>query len=235
MRADGRAGDGLRAVAITPNCLDYAEGSALITWGRTRVLCAATVEASLPAWLEGRGSGWVTGEYAMLPRSTTTRTQRETRGLSGRTQEIRRLIGRALRASVNLEALAEHTIIVDCDVIQADGGTRVASITGGFVALALALRHLVDGGFVDKKVFGAPVAAVSVGLVDGEPLLDLSYEEDSRADVDFNVVMNSAEEFVEVQGTAEGRPFTKDDLDELLSLARRGIRQLLELQQRVLG
>jgi len=233
MRPDGRAADALRTVTITPDCLDYAEGSALITWGRTKVLCAASVEASVPKWLEGRGSGWVTGEYAMLPRSTATRTRRETRGLSGRTQEIRRLIGRALRASVDLGALGQRTIIVDCDVIQADGGTRVASITGGFVALALALRHVVDSGLVDKKVFGSPVAAVSVGLVDGEALLDLSYVEDSRADVDFNIVMNS-EKFVEIQGTAEGRPFTRDRLDELLNLAQGGIRQLLELQQRVL-
>lgn len=234
MRADGRADDALRPVAITPNYLDHAEGSALVRWGKTWVLCAATVEAVVPSWLEGRGSGWVTGEYALLPRSTATRTRRETQGLSGRTQEIRRLIGRALRSSVNLKALGERTIIVDCDVIQADGGTRAASITGGFVALALALRQLVDAGLVDQEVFGQPVAAVSVGLVDGKALLDLCYEEDSRAEADFSVVMNAAEEFVEIQGTAERRPFTREHLDELLSLAQRGIRELLGLQQRVL-
>jgi len=235
MRADGRASDALRPVAITPNYLDYAEGSALITWGKTRVLCAATVEESVPNWLQGRGSGWVTGEYALLPRSTTTRTRRETRGLSGRTQEIRRLIGRALRASVNLEALGERTIIVDCDVIQADGGTRVASVTGGYVALALALRGLVDHEAVEQSVFGPSVAAVSVGLVDEKALLDLCYEEDSRAGVDVNVVMNTPGEFIEIQGTAEGRPFTRDRLDQLLNLAQQGIRQLLALQQRVLA
>jgi len=234
MRADGRADDALRPVAITPNYLDHAEGSALVRWGKTWVLCAATVEAVVPSWLEGRGSGWVTGEYALLPRSTATRTRRETQGLSGRTQEIRRLIGRALRSSVNLKALGERTIIVDCDVIQADGGTRAASITGGFVALALALRQLVDAGLVDQEVFGQPVAAVSVGLVDGKALLDLCYEEDSQAEADFSVVMNAAEEFVEIQGTAERRPFTREHLDELLSLAQRGIRELLGLQQRVL-
>ncbi len=234
MRADGRADDALRPVAITPNYLDHAEGSALVRWGKTWVLCAATVEAVVPSWLEGRGSGWVTGEYALLPRSTATRTRRETQGLSGRTQEIRRLIGRALRSSVNLKALGERTIIVDCDVIQADGGTRAASITGGFVALALALRQLVDAGLVDREVFGQPVAAVSVGLVDGKALLDLCYEEDSQAEADFSVVMNAAEEFVEIQGTAERRPFTREHLDELLSLAQRGIRELLGLQQRVL-
>jgi len=234
MRADGRADDALRPVAITPNYLDHAEGSALVRWGKTWVLCAATVEAVVPSWLEGRGSGWVTGEYALLPRSTATRTRRETQGLSGRTQEIRRLIGRALRSSVNLKALGERTIIVDCDVIQADGGTRAASITGGFVALALALRQLVDAGLVDQEVFGQPVAAESVGLVDGKALLDLCYEEDSQAEADFSVVMNAAEEFVEIQGTAERRPFTREHLDELLSLAQRGIRQLLGLQQRVL-
>jgi len=235
MRVDGRAPDALRPLVIRPNCLDYAEGSALITCGRTRVLCAATVEATVPAWLRGRGSGWVTGEYAMLPRSTLTRTRREVGGLSGRTQEIRRLIGRGLRASVDLEALGERTIIVDCDVIQADGGTRTASITGGFVALVLALRRLVEAGLVEQVVFRPAVAAVSVGLVDGEALLDLCYEEDSRAEADLNVVMNAAGGFVEVQGTAEGAPFTRGQLDQMLCLAERGIRRLLELQQRSLA
>ena len=235
MRVDGRAFDALRPVTITPNYLEYANGSVLIAFGKTRVLCAATIEESVPAWRQGRGAGWVTGEYAMLPRSTATRTPREIGRSSGRTQEIRRLIGRALRASVDLIALGERTIIIDCDVIQADGGTRTAAVTGGYLALALALNKLVKGGLVDESVFRSPVAAVSVGLVDGEVLLDLCYEEDSRAQADFNVVMNDAGEFVEVQGTAEGRPFSRRDLDELLGLAERGICRLLSLQSKYLS
>jgi ribonuclease PH len=234
MRKDGRANDALRQVTILPNYLDYADGSALITCGKTRVLCAASIEATVPLWMQGRGTGWVTGEYAMLPRSTITRTPRETKGLSGRTQEIQRLIGRSLRAAVNLQALGERMIIVDCDVIQADGGTRTASITGGLVALHLALRRLVLDGLVSENVFGPLVAAVSVGLVDGEAMLDLCYEEDSRAAVDFNVVMNANGEFIEVQGTAEGQPFSKSRLDELLDLAKRGIDQLITLQRQAL-
>ncbi|OGO06098.1 MAG: ribonuclease PH [Chloroflexi bacterium RBG_13_56_8] len=230
MRNDGRAADALRPVTITPNYLDYADGSVLITVGNTKVLCAATIESTVPAWLEGRGSGWITGEYAMLPRATTTRTPRETRGLSGRTQEIRRLIGRALRASVYLKALGERSIILDCDVIQADGGTRTASITGGYVALALALRRLISEGMVDERVFRSPVAAVSTGIVKGETLLDLSYQEDAQAEVDANIAMNAAGEFVEVQGTAEGEPFPRESLDKLLSLAQHGIHQLIDLQ-----
>ena len=228
------ANDSLRPVTITPNTLEFADGSALITFGKTRVLCAATIQETVPAWLEGKGSGWVTAEYAMLPRSTLTRTPRETRGLSGRTQEIRRLIGRALRASVNLEMLGERMIIIDCDVIQADGGTRTASVTGGYVALALALWKLISEGLVDKSVFGLPVAAVSVGLIGDEALLDLCYQEDSRADADFNVVMNDAGEFIEIQGTAEGRLFSRDDLDEMLDLAQRGILHLVSLQRQAL-
>ena len=234
MRKDGRANDALRQVTILPNYLDYADGSALITCGKTRVLCAASIEATVPLWMQGRGTGWVRGEYAMLPRSTITRTPRETKGLSGRTQEIQRLIGRSLRAAVNLQALGERMIIVDCDVIQADGGTRTASITGGLVALHLALRRLVLDGLVSENVFGPLVAAVSVGLVDGEAMLDLCYEEDSRAAVDFNVVMNANGEFIEVQGTAEGQPFSKSRLDELLDLAKRGIDQLITLQRQAL-
>ena len=235
MRVDGRAFDALRPVTITPNYLEYANGSVLIAFGKTRVLCAATIEESVPAWLQGRGAGWVTGEYAMLPRSTTPRTPREIGRPSGRTQEIRRLIGRALRASVDLIALGERTIFIDCDVIQADGGTRTASVTGGYLALALALNKLVKGGLVDESVLRSPVAAVSVGLVNGEALMDLCYEEDSRAQTDFNVVMNHAGEFIEVQGTAEGRPFSRSHLDELLDLAGKGIRELLSLQSKYLS
>ncbi len=235
MRAGDRATDALRPVSIEPGVLDFAEGSVLVTLGRTRVLCAATLEPEVPPWMQGRGTGWVTGEYAMLPRATLTRTSRETRGVSGRTQEIRRLIGRSLRASVDLTALGERTIIVDCDVIQADGGTRTASITGGYVALALALKPLIERGELDQRVFREPVAAVSVGIVAGESMLDLSYEEDSTADVDMNVVMSASGELVEVQGTAEGRPFARERLDELLNLAYHGIMELVSLQQKALS
>jgi len=235
MRRDGRANDALRAVTISPGYLDFADGSALITFGQTRVLCAAAVEESVPPWMAGRGTGWVTGEYAMLPASTETRTPRETRGLSGRTQEIRRLIGRALRAAVDLEALGERSVIVDCDVIQADGGTRTASVTGGYVALALALRRLIATGAVSAKALAPPpVAAVSAGIVEGEVLLDLAYDEDSRAEVDLNVVMDGQGRFIEVQGTAEGEPFSRHQLDGLLGVAGEGIRQLILLQSRAL-
>ena len=235
MRSDGRANDALRAVSITPNTLDYADGSALIVCGQTRVLCAASVEKAVPVWMQGRGTGWITGEYGMLPRSTLTRTPREMSGPSGRTQEIRRLIGRSLRAAVDLQHLGERMIIVDCDVIQADGGTRTASITGGYVALMLALRRLVESGLVSERVFGLPVAAVSTGLVNGQVLLDLCYAEDSHAEVDCNVVMNTAGEFIEVQGAAEGRPFSRETMNALLDLAQRGIEQLIALQRRVLA
>ncbi len=234
MRSDGRAHDALRPVTIAPNYLDYADGSALITFGKTRVLCAATIEEAVPPWMQGRGTGWVTGEYGMLPRSTLTRTPRETRGPSGRTQEIQRLIGRSLRAAVNLAALGERMIIVDCDVIQADGGTRTAAITGGYVAMSLALRKLVQNGLVEQSVFGPPVAAVSVGVVQGAAMLDLCYEEDSKAEVDFNIVMNAEGQFVEVQGTAEGQTFSRQRLDELLNLAQQGINQLIALQRQAL-
>jgi len=233
MRTDRPAG-ALRPVTITPGYLDYAEGSALIRCGNTRVLCAATVEQGVPPWLEGKGSGWITGEYAMLPRSTSRRTPRETHGLGGRTQEIRRLIGRSLRAAVALEALGEHTLIVDCDVIQADGGTRTAAITGGYVALALAMRQMHATGLIPAPIPLTPVAAVSVGIVDDEILLDLCYSEDSRAEVDLNVVMNATGAFIEVQGTAEKGTFTGQQLDEMLALARSGIDRLLAIQQDVL-
>ncbi len=235
MRNDGRANDVLRPVTVTPHYLDYADGSALIVCGQTKVLCAASIEKNVPPWMQGRGTGWITGEYAMLPRATLARTPRETNGPSGRTHEIRRLIGRSLRAAVNLQELGERMVIVDCDVIQADGGTRTASITGGYVALALALRRLVESGLISERVYGQPVAATSVGLVDGEALLDLCYAEDSRAEVDCNVVMNAAGEFIEVQGTAEGRPFSRKKLDELVGLAQSGIEQLIAAQRQILA
>jgi ribonuclease PH len=235
VRPDGRATAALRPVNIVTGFQEYAEGSALITCGHTRVICAASVQEAVPPWMQGRGGGWVTGEYAMLPRSTNTRTARETARPSGRSQEIQRLIGRALRASVDLTALGERTITVDCDVLQADGGTRTASVTGGYVALALALNRLIAAGAVPAAVLRSPVAAVSVGLVEGMALLDLAYAEDVRAEVDFNVVMNSDGEYVEVQGTAEGRAFTPAQLDDMLGLARQGIAELLAAQQAALA
>jgi ribonuclease PH len=235
MRIDGRGYSDLRPVRIFTNYLDYAEGSALISFGKTTVLCAASVEQSVPPWLLGRGTGWITGEYAMLPRSTQTRTQRETKGISGRSQEIQRLIGRSLRSAINLSLLGERMVIVDCDVIQADGGTRTAAITGGYVALALALRRLVKEGLVAPSVFTTPVAAVSVGIVNGEPMLDLCYDEDSQAEVDCNIVQNSAGEFIEIQGTAEGKPFPRARLNELMDLAQIGISHLLTIQQQALA
>jgi len=233
-RRDGRRPDQQRPVRLTLGVQEYAEGSVLIEAGRTRVLCAATVEEGVPRWRAGSGEGWVTAEYALLPRSTHTRTQRETSGPGGRTQEIRRLIGRSLRAAVNLAELGERTIIVDCDVLQADGGTRTASITGGFVALALALEGLWRRRLVGPRVLRTAVAAISVGVVGRLYLLDLDYEEDSRADVDANIVMTADGAFVEVQATAEGTPFSRADLDRLLTLAEKGIRQLFDVQRRAL-
>ena len=229
MRKDGRRTDALRPVRILIGFTEYAEGSALIEVGETKVLCNVSVEDRVPRHREGKG-GWVTAEYAMLPRSTLTRTPRETAGLRGRTQEIRRMIGRSLRTAVNLDLLGERTFIVDCDVLQADGGTRTAAVTGAYVALAIALRHLVAQGDIPPEAMEAPVAAVSVGLVRGEAMLDLCYEEDLAADVDFNVVMNARGEYVEIQGTAEGYPFTRADLQRLLDLAATGVGQLLALQ-----
>ncbi len=235
MRRDGRANGALRPVTLAPGYLDFADGSVLVKFGQTAVLCAATVQEGVPPWMVGRGTGWVTGEYAMLPASTDPRTPRETHGPSGRTQEIRRLIGRSLRAAVDLSALGERSVIVDCDVIQADGGTRTASVTGGYVALALALRRLVASGAVSPKVLApAAVAAVSAGVVKGEVLLDLAYDEDSCAEVDLNVVMDGQGRFVEVQGTAEGAPFSRQQLDELLRVSEEGIRQLIALQRQAL-
>lgn len=235
-RIDGRRPDELRLVTITPNVLDYAEGSCMVSFGKTRVLCAASVEERQPPFLRGTQSGWVTGEYAMLPRATHTRSQREVeRGRpGGRTQEIQRLIGRSLRGVVNTEMLGPRTITVDCDVIQADGGTRTASITGGYVALQLALRKLIAANTVPAAAVTAPVAAVSVGIVKGLPMLDLCYEEDSTAEVDFNVVMTGEDAFIEVQGTAEGKPFGHDAMQQLIALARGGILDLFERQQAAL-
>lgn len=234
VRVDGRAADELRPVAMIQGYIKYAEGSVLMEMGHTRVLCNATVEDRVPRWLYGQNRGWVTAEYALLPRATQERTPRETGGRGGRTQEIRRLIGRSLRAAVDLAKLGERTVILDCDVIQADGGTRTASVTGGYVALALALRKLIAASKVSRHVLRTPVAAVSVGLLDGQPLLDLCYAEDIRADVDLNVVMTHRGEYVEVQGTAEGEPFDRAMLGHLLDLAEKGIRELLALQRKAL-
>jgi ribonuclease PH len=231
MRFDGRASDEMRPVLITPGYLDYPEGSVLMEVGRTRVICTATVEERVPVWLRDQDQGWVTAEYGMLPRATHQRTSRETMRPRARTQEIRRLIGRSLRAAVDLRLLGERTVTIDCDVIQADGGTRTASITGGYVALAIALRRLIKGGLLPSGVLASPVAAVSAGVVQNEALLDLNYEEDSQAQVDFNVVMNSAEQYVELQGTAEDGAFSRETVDELLRLAEKGIKELLAIQK----
>jgi ribonuclease PH len=231
MRPDGRAPDELRLVQFNPDYVVYPEGSVLIEMGSTRVLCNVTVSERLPAWRQNSGHGWLTAEYALLPRSTHVRTPRENRGLRGRTQEIRRVLGRSLRAAVNLEALGPRQLIVDCDVLQADGGTRTASITGAYVAVALALRRLARQGVVPPEALRHQIAAVSVGVVDGEPRLDLCYVEDARADVDLNVVADENGGFVEIQGTAEGLSFDRATLDELLDLAQGGIEQLMRLQQ----
>ncbi|HEX8495404.1 MAG TPA: ribonuclease PH [Pyrinomonadaceae bacterium] len=235
-RNDNRAADELRAVRLTPDYLPHAEGSALIEMGQTRVLCAASVEERLPPFLRGRGQGWVTAEYAMLPRATQQRTPRETGrgGPSGRTHEIQRLIGRSLRAIVNTSYLGERTVTLDCDVLQADGGTRTASITGAYVAFALACRRLLRSGKITRNPLTGEVAAVSVGIVEGTPLLDLKYDEDSRAEVDMNVICTGDGRFIEVQGTAEGAPFTRAEMDALLELANRGIQQLLVAQREAL-
>jgi len=236
-RPDERAADELRPVTYELGYQEWAAGSVLFSMGRTRVLCAASVAEESPRWLRGTGRGWVTGEYSMLPASTAERTPREiARGRpAGRTQEIQRLIGRALRSVTDLARLGERTITIDCDVLQADAGTRTASITGGYIALALALRGLERQGLVPADLLTDSVAAVSVGLVDGEPRLDLSYQEDASAEVDFNVVMTGRGEFVEVQGTAEGSPFGREDLDRLLDLARDGIESLTVMQRKAIA
>jgi ribonuclease PH len=232
IRSDGRRPDELRPVTIEPGFLKYAEGSALIGVGNTRVLCAATLEDRVPQWMKGRGVGWVTAEYAMLPRATQDRTQREaSKGrVGGRTHEIQRIIGRALRAITDMAKLGERTVWLDCDVLQADGGTRTAAVTGAFVALSLALRKAFDPADQRRWPLLGSVAATSVGIVDGHPLLDLAYDEDSRAHVDLNVFMTDAGRFVELQGTAEAAPFDRADLDRMLALAEGGIRRLFEHQ-----
>ena len=235
-RSDGRGYDELRPTSINTDVLMFAEGSAMIEMGQTQVLCAVSVEDGVPPFLQDSGQGWVTAEYAMLPRSTLTRNRREGRsGPRGRTQEIQRLIGRSLRAAVDLDMLGERTITVDCDVIQADGGTRTASVTGGYAALHRALSSLVEDGVLADLPLKCAVASTSVGVVDGELLLDLNYEEDSQAEVDFNVVMTDLGEFVEVQGTAENGSFSRDTLDELVELADGGVRELLAVQDWALG
>ena len=236
-RPDGRASDQLRPVTITRNWLDHAAGSVLVEFGRTRVLCAASASVGVPRWRRDSGLGWVTAEYAMLPSSTHTRSDRESvKGrIGGRTHEISRLIGRSLRAAIDYRALGENTIVLDCDVLQADGGTRTAAITGAYVALADAVTHLRDKGVLSGEPLPRSVAAVSVGIVDGEPCLDLPYEEDVRADTDMNVVMTGDGAFVEVQGTAEEAPFDRAELDALLSLAEKGCADLTAIQRDALA
>ena len=231
-RIDNRADDELRPVRMTPGYQSFAEGSVLIELGKTIVLCSVTMEDRVPAFLKGSGEGWVTAEYSMLPRSTLTRTPRERD--SGRSHEIQRLIGRSLRACTDLTAFGERTMMVDCDVLQADGGTRTAAITGAYVALCQAFHRLRKNGIARGNPVTKMIAATSVGIVDGTRLLDLCYEEDFRAQVDFNVVMTDKNEFVEIQGTAEHRPFTKDDADGLLGLAQKGIEKLFQLQRQML-
>ena len=237
MRPSQRAPDEMRQVRITRHYTKHAEGSVLVEFGDTRVLCNATVEDRVPPFLKGRNQGWVTAEYGMLPRSTNSRMGREAvRGKQGgRTMEIQRLIGRSLRSVVNLAAMGERSITIDCDVIQADGGTRTASITGGYVALADAFQTLLDSNTLDRNPLTGRVASVSVGIYQGTPVLDLDYPEDCNAETDMNVVMNDAGQFIEVQGTAEGHPFSPEELNAMLSLARQGIDQLLANQQQVLA
>src|SRR5215217_2518288 len=235
-RTDGRAPDQLRPLRITPGFMPYAEGSALIEMGQTRVICTATLDERVPPFRRNSGQGWLTAEYSMLPRATPQRTQRETGrgGPSGRTHEIQRLIGRSLRAVTNLGKLGERTITLDCDVLQADGGTRTAAITGAYVALVLACRRLVRENKLSTVPVTGEVAAVSVGVVAGAPLLDLKYDEDSRAEVDMNVVCTGDGRFVEVQGTAEGEPFSREQMDRLLALAGKGIERLIQAQRAAL-
>jgi len=230
-RPDSRAYDQIRATKITPNISPYAEGSALIEVGGTKVICTATVEDRVPMFLRNKGLGWVTAEYAMLPRATNTRTQREIQRPSGRTQEIQRLIGRSLRAIVDTKKLGERQIFIDCDVIQADGGTRCASITGAYVALSLACQKLMKQGTLKASPILSEVAAVSVGVVEGTPILDLCYAEDSNAEVDMNIVCTGAGKFIEIQGTAEREPFTREQMNEMLAMAETGINQLFTIQR----
>ena len=230
-RSDGRGFRALRQVKITINYLKHAEGSVLIELGDTKVICSASVEERVPRFLRNTGKGWVTAEYSMLPRSTNTRTQRERGGGNGRTFEIQRLIGRSLRSVTDLNAFGERTLWIDCDVIQADGGTRTVSITGAYVALVDAFRKMVEGGTIENVPVKDSVAAISVGKVAGEVLLDLNYEEDSKAEVDMNIVMTGTGKFVEIQGTAEGGVFTKEEMDGLIKIAQNGIKILTKIQK----
>lgn len=234
-RIDKRTHDQIRNTKITANISPYAEGSALIEVGGTKVICTASVEDRVPLFMRNKGLGWVTAEYAMLPRATNTRTQRETQRPSGRTQEIQRLIGRSLRAVVDTKLLGERQIYLDCDVIQADGGTRCASITGAYVALALACRKLIKQGTIARNPIISEVAAVSVGIIEGTPILDLAYAEDSNADVDMNVVCTGLGKFIELQGTAEKEPFSREQMDEMLMLADIGVNKLFEIQRNALA
>ena len=235
-RIDGRKASEMRRVKITPDYIIHPEGSVLIEMGKTKVICNATVEEKVPPFLAGKGLGWVTAEYSMLPRATNSRSSRDISKLklNGRSAEIQRLIGRSLRSVVDREALGERQIVVDCDVIQADGGTRCASITGGYVALWIACKRLLDEGKIERMPLTGQVAAVSVGVYDDEPILDLCYEEDSHAIVDSNVIMTDAGAFVEIQGTGEGRPFTEGELKKLLSLGKKGVMQLCRAQRKIM-
>jgi ribonuclease PH len=230
-RTDGRKPNQLRPVQFISNVQSFAEGSVLIKLGNTHVVCSASIEEGVPPWLRGRGQGWITAEYSLLPRATHTRTRRERNGLSGRTQEIQRLIGRSLRAAIDLSRLGEYTITIDCDVLQADGGTRTAAITGGYVALARALNQLLQRGKISSSPLVTQIAAISVGIVNEQILLDLDYSEDSVAEVDCNIVQTSDGKFIEIQSTAEGRPLERSELGQLLDLASLGIENLLQQQR----
>lgn len=233
MRPDGRKNNEIRTVKITRNFISTAEGSVLISMGNTRVICTASIEEKVPIFLKDQKKGWITAEYSMLPRATKTRTHRESTSgrISGRTHEIQRLIGRALRSVVDLSSIGERTIWIDCDVLEADGGTRTAAITGSYICLIDAIQYALRNGLIDKTPIKDYLAAVSAGIVKGEPILDLCYEEDSIAEVDMNIVMTGSGEFVEIQGTAEGRPFSKNMLDSLIKLAREGIHSLIDIQK----
>ena len=234
LREDGREVDNIRKVNVIRNYTIHAEGSVLISFGNTKVICTASVSDKVPPFLRNQGKGWITAEYSMLPRATGERTQRESaKGkLSGRTMEIQRLIGRSLRSCIDLEKLGERTITIDCDVIQADGGTRTTSITGGYIALAMAIERMVRNGVLEENPIKSKIAAISVGIVDGTPMLDLKYSEDSAAEVDMNVIMNDRGEFVEVQGTGEEATYTRAELNTLLDLAEKGINDLFEIQNK---
>ncbi len=230
----GREAHEMRPVTIETGVAPYAEGSALIAFGSTRVWCTASIDERLPGWLVGKRSGWVTAEYSMLPRATHTRTNRDRATNSGRSQEISRLIGRSLRAGINLKALGERAITIDCDVLQADGGTRTAAITGGFIALAMACNHLVATKQLKASPITSPIAAVSAGIIGREPRLDLDYREDSSAEVDCNIVMNARGELIEIQASAEVRPYTREQLDQMIDLVTPGVKMLVEMQQQAL-